>query len=244
MTQLVERSFVGRGRVWAKIGAAARFELGNVDAADLSVSVDEDKVKDFRTGGAGTYATYSNINSASLGLSLVDHNANNLALNLLGTATAVASSTVTDEVITAKLGSLVLLAHAGATGHVVTNSAGSTTYVLNTDYQVTGAGIIPLAAGSITADQSLKVDYSYPAQTTIQAFLSSVQEMSLVIDGLNDADSGKAHVIEIFRWKPGPGSVSLVSDKLGRLKPTGEILPDTTITGTGLSQYLKMTQVD
>lgn len=244
MTQVVKRTFVGRGRVWAKIGSAARFELGNVDGATLNVAVDEDKVKDFRIGGAAIYDRYSSISSASLGLSVVDHNANNLAVAMLGTATGANSGTVTNEAFTARHNALSVLARAGATGHVVTDSTGSTTYTLNTDYQVTGAGIIPLSTGSIADSSAPLVDYSYPAQTTIEAFLSSVQEMGIVIDGLNDADSGKAVVVEIYRWKPSPSSVSLIADKFGRLTPSGEILPDTTITGTGLSQYLTITQVD
>lgn len=77
------------------------------------------------------------------------------------------TQTVTDEVLAADHGAWVALAHQRLTpgSVVVTNSAGTTTYVEDTDYLVDYANgrIYALASGAITDAQSLKVDYGWTA---------------------------------------------------------------------------------
>ena len=77
------------------------------------------------------------------------------------------SATVVDEVITADLDVWVAVLNGRATPGtvVVTNSAGSTTYVEGTDYVYDYAAgkIRALTGGAITYNQSLKVDYTYNA---------------------------------------------------------------------------------
>lgn len=245
MTQALTRSFVGKGRFSIQAAAGKLYEIGNVDKCSLSAKVDTDKVLDYTKGGGGVANSYSQVSDASISISVTDFNANNLTLALLGTSTAIASGTVTNEALVANLGGLVPLAKAGASSVVVKHTSGAPTYVANTDYQVTGAGIIILAGGAIADAQALKADYSYPAQTDIQMLTSSGQEYRFLIDGLNDADSGKVHVIEIYRWKPEPTSgLDLIGDKMGRLQIQGPILADATKTGAGMSKYARMTQVD
>lgn len=244
MTQALTRNFVGKGRFWVQAVSGKLFELGNVDKCTFSAKVDSDKVMDYTKGGGGVAGSYSAISEASVALSVSDLNARNLALALLGTATAVPAATATDEAVVANLGGLVPLAKAGATAHLVKHVSGAPTYVLNTDYEVTGAGIIIKTGGAITDDQALKVSYSYPAQTDIQTLLNSAQEFRLLVDGLNDADNGKVHVIEAYRWKPDPSGFDPIGDKLGRLQLSGTVLADTTKTAAGMSKYIRMTQVD
>lgn len=241
----ISRKFVGKGKIWIQAVGGKLVDIGNVDKADLSAKVDTDKVMDYTQGGGGLAASYAAISEASISLSLTDFNGDNLALALLGAATAVNSGAVVDEAVVANLGGLVPLLHVGASAHVVKNSAGTTTYVANTDYQVSGAGIVILAGGTITDLQALKVSYTYPAQTDIQTLLTSGQEFRLLLDGINDAESGKAHVVEIYRWKPSPTTgLSLIGDKFGRLTLQGEMLSDATKTGAGISRYSRITQVD
>lgn len=94
-----------------------------------------------------------------------------LAMGLQGTVSAYsqASGSAVDEVITAIKGGWVALAfrNVAATGLSIKNSAGSTTYVKDTDYTidyVTGQ-IFILQAGAITDNQSLKASYTYSAVT-------------------------------------------------------------------------------
>lgn len=77
-----------------------------------------------------------------------------------------AAPAVTDEDVTAALGAWVQMAHKRLRPGtvVVTNSAGSTTYVEGTDYVIDyEEGQIWCIAGTITNGQALKVDYVYDA---------------------------------------------------------------------------------
>lgn len=75
-----------------------------------------------------------------------------------------AAGTATDEVLIAKLGVPVKLTKRNLTdtGFAVKNSAGSTTYVMGTDYEVNWVRgeVRAKAGGAITDNQSLKVSYS------------------------------------------------------------------------------------
>jgi hypothetical protein len=93
-----------------------------------------------------------------------------LAMGLQGSSSAFSqgAGAVTDEVVTAYKGAYVDLAFrnlASSPAVVVTNSAGTTTYVLDTDYSVDYvSGQLYIVPGGAIADaQSLKVDYSYAA---------------------------------------------------------------------------------
>jgi hypothetical protein len=244
MATIIKRPFTGRGKIYLGAVGGALYPVGNADKAEISAKEDTDKVTDYTTGAGGVYAASSMISEVNLSVSLVDHNPRNMAIALLGSATAVNSGTVTAEVVTSAKGALVPLARVGATSHVVKNTGGTVTYVLGSDYEVTGAGIF-IPETSTIPDGSIKVDYSYPAQTDIQALLASGQEFRVVIDGLNDAEDGKPHILDAFRWRPGPTSgLSMISDKMGRLTLSGEVVSDPTKTGTGISKYVRMVMKD
>lgn len=244
MATIVKRPFSGRGQIYIGAVGGALYPVGNCDKAEFSAKEDTDKVTDFIGGGGGTYASSAMISEAGLQVSLVDHNPRNLAVALLGAASAVAGGSVLDEVVASVKGAFLPLAHVGASAVVVTNVAGTVTYAANTDYVVKGAGLFIPETSSIP-DGDIKVDYTYPAQTDIQALLASGAEYRVVIDGLNDADSGKPHVVEAFRWKPGATSaLGLISDKIGRLTLSGEIVADDTKTGAGISKYIRIVMKD
>jgi hypothetical protein len=94
-----------------------------------------------------------------------------LAMALQGTVTAYsqASGSATDEVVSATKGGWVDLVfrNVAAVGFAVKNSAGSTTYVKDTDYTIDYAAgqIFILPTSAITDGQSLKVSYTYAAVT-------------------------------------------------------------------------------
>ena len=121
----------------------------------------------------------------------------NLLLSFMGTAGSAinqAAATVTDEVMTAKHGRYVSLANRNiqAAGLAVTNSAGSTTYVLGTDYLINYrlGEILALEGGAITDGQSLKVDYTANAITgkTILGAKNAQLRAMVRFDGKNLAD--------------------------------------------------------
>lgn len=136
----------------------------------------------------------------------------NVALALLGVSTAIniAPGSVLDEVVVARaLGAYVPLLRGNVSSVVVTNTVGTTTYVAGTDYEVHArlGWIKPLTGGAITAAQSLKVDYSYAAETGVGVTgkTKTLIKGRLFLDGINLANQKKVHVI-IPRTSLGPNA--------------------------------------
>ena len=120
---------------------------------------------------------------------------------------------------------------------VVTDSTGSTTYEVNTDYIVSAAGIRALSTGSITAGESLKVTYTSKAGNALQALVESGEEVKVVVDGINDV-TGKPSVLKFYRWKPTPTSgLDLIGDDFGSFDIEGGVLADSSIVATGKSKF-------
>lgn len=136
-----------------------------------------------------------------------------------------ASGSVTDEVVVAKLGKGIPLANKNiASGVVVKNSAGDTTYVLGTDYAISySTGLFyALAGGGIADLQSLKVSYSHNA---ISGYKVSAENKLLVdsgalFDGTNLAN-GDSVIITFPRLIIATKSkVNFVDDKFSEFTAT------------------------
>jgi hypothetical protein len=178
-----------------------------------------------------------------------DYSKENLALALFGSTSVVTAGSISDEVITAPVNVAVdgFVKTANlintASSVTLTDSAGTTTYVNGTDYEVTAAGVVILAAGAITTAQSLKIDYTKLASDVIQALTTSAQDYVLDFVGLNEAQSGDPVYIRVHKAKFGATSgLSLIGDDFGNIPLAGDALKDTTITTLGLSQYIEIKQ--
>lgn len=241
-------TYVGKGKVFlADNGAPATglTEVGLVTNLKVSVAQEEKKLADFTAPGGGTYNKLTRVTDVTIELSLRELLPENLSKALYGTSSKLAAGNVSAEMVTvAALGALLPLTKAGASSVVVKNQAGSVTYVAGTDYRVTGAGIIVLPGGSITASQQLSVSYSYPQQNLLQALTTSGGEYRLVLDGLNEAESGKAVMLDVFRVKFSPtDGLEMIGDDFATLTIKGAVLKDTSKTGVGVSQYLTVAMV-
>lgn len=112
------------------------------------------------------------------------------------------------------------------------------------EYSATAGGIYLAAGAAVTNGEILEVDYTSSASNVIEALVNSGEEYELVFDGLNEARSGKAVIVEIYRQKFGAAqSLSLIGEDYAALELTGKQLKDLTKTGTGISQYFKATEV-
>lgn len=159
-----------------------------------------------------------------------------LAAALRGSVSAYSqgSGTVTDQVVVAKLGKFVELGKRNIVADSVelTNSAGSTTYVLGTDYRVNYAmgWLEILAAGDITDAQSLKADYAYGAVSGEKVVGATVVSLRgrLVLDGTNLMDGKGMEALVHEANLVSDGSVDLMSDK-----PVEVTLKGRMITPTG-----------
>jgi hypothetical protein len=114
--------------------------------------------------------------------------------------------------------------------------------VAGTDYEVRPAGIwIP--SGSNIQTPTISVAYSHPGQDVVQALTQAAGEYELMFDGINEARSGKASVINVHRLRFGPAaSLDLIGDDYAGLELTGKVLSDDT-QGAGLSRYFKAAMV-
>lgn len=243
MTDTVYYPYLGSGKIYARTAGAAAglMELGNASKLELAVKEGKQKLKDFTKPGGGTYASVSRIDTVTLQMTLNDLNKTNVARAVFGTESAVAGATVADEVVLAYTGALVPLAHPNPTAVVVTNSAASTTYVENTDYEVRAGGIFIIASGDITDAQSLKVDYTHAAYDKVEAMTQGSITLELHFEGLNEANSGKTVIVDIYRAQLSPTkALSLLGEKFADLEVEAEVLADTTKVGVGISKYFRV----
>lgn len=124
-------------------------------------------------------------------------NGDTLVSAFLGTkaAIAVAGGTMTDVPVVAKLDGWVDIGHMNivVAGFQVRNSAGTVTYVLDTDYEVNYrlGTIKALSTGAITADQDLEVSGTYGAiaGTKISGGTQADIRAKFRLDGKNMADN-------------------------------------------------------
>lgn len=242
MSDTVYYPYLGSGKVYARLSgvAAGLLELGNASKLDLAVKEDKKKLQDFSKPGGGTYASVSRIDTVTLQMTLNDLNKTNVARAVFGTESAVEGDTVTDEVVIGYKGALVPFAHINPTDVVVTNSAATTTYVEGTDYEVRAGGIYIIPAGAITDAQSLKVDYEYLDYDKVEAMTSGAITLELHFEGLNEANSGKPVIVDIYRAQLSPTkALSLLGDKFSDLEVEAEVLKDASKVGVGISQYFR-----
>lgn len=135
-------------------------------------------------------------------------------------------------------------ATAGATvtdGTCVLTNMGRITKISGTDYILGRAGILMTsAAGSCEAGRVLLVDYVKLAGQNIEALTQSGDEYSVILDGLNEAESGKPVTLRLWRitFSPTAGFPS-ISDEFAKFDLSLSVLQDATITGAGLSKYMR-----
>ncbi len=229
------------GQVYARPygSAAAPMPIGNV--LELALEHKEQVIKqpDMSRLGGGTHAEVRRIEEVTVKMKLADINVVNLARATMGTLQAVAMGTVADEAHVATLGGLVRLAHIQPTAVVL--KKGVTVVAAAGNYEVRPEGIYILpTATDLTAADAITVAYSYGEYAAIEALTTKAVELELTFGGLNEADEGKAVLVEIWRASQGvTKSLALIQDKLGALDVEGTVLMDPTKVGVGISKYYK-----
>lgn len=238
-------SFVGLADFYLKpygVDAAAR-ATGGLAKCQLTPQIDKKEQKNYGKAG-GKLAINERFVGATLAMTFQSLSIANLALMLRGGVTAVAAGTISSgsaETYKAYLGGLIRLNHINpAAGIVVKNEAGDTTYVAGVDYTVTGAGVIPLATGSIVDASNLKISGAYGASQIVDAFINSANEYTVYADGINEQDGNKPVVIDLYRLRFGAAkNVDIVGDDFANLEVEAELLLDPTQTGVGASKFFR-----
>ena len=130
-------------------------------------------------------------------------------------------------------------------GTVVWTNRGAVAMVDGTDYTLGKAGLsIDADASRFAEGLPIKISYTKMAAEITQMLTQAAPEYVLFFDGLNEADSGNPFYVKLHRVKFGVTSgLDMIGDDFAGLEVSFDVLQDTTISGTGISQYLKIAQV-
>jgi hypothetical protein len=240
-------AFLGSGRIYLEDLDEPKglLQIGNCNSLTYEAAAEEIEEPDFTSPGGGLDSSVQRISALNVTYNARHFKAANMARALFGSATDVAAGTVTGEEHVAHKGALIMLANPGATDVVVKSEDGLTTHVLDTDYTLDPAGFpVILDGGAIVDASTIQVDYSYAKHATIQALVKSGKRFRLVFVGLNEARSGKPVVIEVYKVNHSPASLSFIGSEFQGMEFTAKAEKDATKTGTGLSQYMVIKDVE
>lgn len=234
------------GQVYARPygSSSALMPIGNVLELDLEHDEDVQKQDDMTQLGGGVHAEVRRIKDISIKMKLADLNVVNLTRAVLGTAQAVTAGTVTDEAHTATLGGLLRLAHLAPTALTMKKGADAATATAvtmagNFEVRPEGIYILPGAADLQDSDK-LWASYTYGEYATIEAITTKAAELELTFGGLNEADSGKPTVVEVWRVSQSvTKKLALLGKDFGAIEVEGTVLQDPTKSGAGVSRYYR-----
>lgn len=251
LSEVEDRLFVGQGKVYYGDRDPATGKnitgltyLGNCPSLKFSLKTDTIKHKDSTTGKRLIDKVVTIGQEGDAEVALEDFTKENLAVAMYGETTLVAGDTVTDEVVIGRLGKYVKLANMNLTAFTsLENSAGSTTYVEGTDYEVDlGGGLLFfMAGGDITEAQSLRATYTYGDQEQIGAFQGKAKERYFFFSGLNQAEDDAPVTVEIPKLRLDPlDSWEMIGDTFNKLTLKGMVLVDKKQPAG--EQYIKVRQ--
>ena len=155
-------------------------------------------------------------------------------------------SAVTDEPISAAgtAGEPLPFAFAPDLSQTVTVKDASDDSILaaGTDYEVTANGI-KVTSDSLIDTAGVKVSYTKAPQEIMEALVEAGAEFALFFDGMNEAQSGKAVGVTLHRIKFSPiQGLTFIGDEFAEVSVEFELLRDTSKTGAGISQFMKVVQ--
>lgn len=207
-------------------------QVGNTTKLAIKPNSSKKEQKSKMRGSYGTAITTVMLPDPSdFSMTLERIDKNNLLYQFLGTEASYAQTagSVVDEAVTATLGGVIKLANEKVSSVVVKNSAGSTTYVLGTDYAIKSAdlGLIEiLSTGSIADAAALKISYSKAAITDGWAINGSTKasiRVYVLLDGENIA-SGELISGEFWDVTLTPDQeIDFLSDELVQIGLSGSM---------------------
>ena len=246
MSLQTQVSYIGKGEVFIQkrgTAGAKMVPIGNCSALKFGIAEDKKELNDYTRTGGGLLDSVTTIKSVTASMSVSNLSPENLALATRGTTSAVASATVTDEAhADILLGSLIRLAKVPDVTAPVTVKKGATVIASAGNWEINGAGLwIAAAPADLLANDDITVSYTALAGDVVQAMTTSNEEYTLIFSGLNEARSGKPVIVTVHRLKFSPAaSLDWIADDFGQLEMSADLLADATVTGSGLSKYMKI----
>ena len=241
MPQLSIQSFLGAGEIYfdrlTSAGASQGYNaIGNALQFELSPDAEMKELESRNPANYGqAIAAVTIPKSTKLKFKFSDFDATALEMALMGTSSAINQSaqTVTDKTVTAKEGKYVEIGHRNlaSAGLVVKNQAGTTTYVLGTDYEVNYAlGMLKaLKGGQIVDGSTVKVSCQAQAYTgkSIAVGAETIIKANIKLDGKNLVD-GRRCVVTANQcvFKP-VGSIDFLKNDFGEIELEGTVVSST-----------------
>ena len=230
-------------KAWGQPGELA--PIGNVLEASLEHSEDVQTQEDMTKLGGGVHAEVRRIKDVKVKFKIADLNLLNLARGTLGSIDSIQAGTVADVSYTvSSLGVLIPLEHISPTDVVLKKGAdvaSAQAVDMAANYEVRPEGIVLLSdAPGIAAADKLWLSYSYGDYAVIEALTTKAPELQIMFGGLNEADSGKPVVIDIWRASQGiTKQLTMLGKGFASLDVEGTLMMDPTKTGAGISKYYR-----
>ena len=247
-TEIIKRTYAPSalvGKLYAAPygGAAPLTPIGNVLEASTEQTESVEKQDDMTMLGGGTHAEIRRVTGVKFAAKIADLNVVNLARAVLGTISPMDSGTVADVPAVAKLGGLIPLPHINVSALVV--KKGADTVAAAGNYELLPEGIFVRAdAAGLAEGDAITLSYSYADQVVIEALTTKSPELTFRFGGLNEADSGKPVIFDLWRVSQGVAKqLTLIKTGFGALDIEGEVLQDPTKTGVGISRYMRTIHV-
>ncbi len=241
---LVDHSFIGAGSVHIQPydKSAPLLPMGNISEFAFSFEEEKKEQKNY-LGGGGVRNVVSRISSITGSIKAHDFTPDNIALALRASLTEIGATAITDEALTAHGvdGELIPFAYLPDLSQAITvTNSSDQEMVKGTDYELTKSGIQVISGAGISSEQ-LTVDYTPLPGNMVQALVESGKEFSLFMEGLNDAQEGKPFTIKVHRVKFSPvQNLGFISEDFAEISLAMDILADATITGAGLSTFMRL----
>lgn len=217
--------------------------IGNVLEASTEQTEEVEKQPDMTVLGGGTHAEIRRVTGVKFKAKLADLNIVNYARALLGTVSPEDAGTVTDVPGVVRRGALIPLPHINITNLVVKKGTDVIAAVGNFDLLPEGIWVRADAVGLTDAD-AITYSYSYADQVVIEALTAKAPELRIRFAGLNEADSGRPVVMDMWRVSQGvTKQLSIVKKGFGSLDIEGELLQDPSKVGIGISRYMRTIHV-
>jgi hypothetical protein len=220
--------------------------IGNVTSLQIDIAVTKFEHKESMSGDRAIDKTTIKEKNATFKFSSESLKVSLMALGLYGSSMAVEPGTVVGEQHMARNGLAIPLKFPNVS-NVVLKKNGTAVPAAEWDYD-DGFGTIYIKADSAAigaTDVAVTVDYSYGANTTIEAFTQATPpERFLRFEGLNTVD-GSLRLIDIPRSALDPlTGLEMINEEFGAGEFNGNILPDLTVTAAGVSKYFRERRID
>lgn len=241
MSEVVTKGYIGVGRVWVRAfgSTGARRHVGNVSALTLRHNIEAQRMPDYTRPGGGTAVKLERIDTVEASMTWLNFSPENWAIATAGTVTDVALGAAVVENHTAYKGSVAALANLPGTITSVTTNPPGTTYTAGTDYEKSAGGIYIPTTSTIPDAGPIIVTYSHVAQKRVEGSMGTSTVLEVLFEGLNDADSQKPTVVDLWRMSVPPAAeLSLIGLEFGEMAIEAELLADTS-KGSSVSAFYR-----